>query len=152
MNLSLPISTSVLGPKRSKLGGGAPVPRSVTRKRSWAVFNIGGSLKKQDRQSRVGELLLTPSSAYTWRSKVESNNSLSGAARLTLSNCPPTSGTANRILSALCAAAQTSCNDRSSARKKTPRAFCEPACQSNSTFPQFLEVLLLIVIFQRERT
>src|SRR5258705_1217814 len=58
MNFCAPTSTSVLGPKRSKLGGGAPVPRSVTRKRSWAVLNIGGSLKKQDRQSRVGELLL----------------------------------------------------------------------------------------------
>src|SRR3990172_4191618 len=34
INLSEPTSTSVLGPKRSNRGGGAPVPRRVTRKRS----------------------------------------------------------------------------------------------------------------------
>src|SRR5262245_38405516 len=34
MNFSLPTSMSVEGPKRSNLGGGAPLPRRVTRKRS----------------------------------------------------------------------------------------------------------------------
>src|SRR4029450_3250021 len=40
MNFSFPTSMSVLGPKRSILGGGAPLPKRVTRKRSrdvWAM-------------------------------------------------------------------------------------------------------------------
>src|SRR5262249_60489478 len=48
MNFSLPTSMSVQGPKRSNLGGGAPLPRRVTRKRSLDGLAMNSTQRRQD--------------------------------------------------------------------------------------------------------
>src|SRR5439155_17723900 len=56
INFSAPTSTRMLGPKRSKTGGGAAVPNSVTLKISSACFSMNPPRErhcKTDRKSSI---------------------------------------------------------------------------------------------------